>query len=343
MKLLAGLIIMLAFSVEMQAQPVTGTWRGKIKVHGKKVYQLELKLIRNADSLTGTSYYYQSEHQYARFLVKGYFAPSGEIIWWDDQLIDKKGQGMTSSDQPAFQFAADFNCPGEDIMKLDGTGSPQDNGNQFEVHLDKMKKPVFTDEWDEVIDNFPYYAFTPGLIDSVAESSIAQLPPPSMSKEASGRKNKTEKAPAATKETVMIVFPKKETSLPPATLEEKFTARKKVLTSEIPITGDSISLSFYDHAEIDGDSIALFLNGKMIHQHVLLKAEPFSFRLAVADLAAENELIMVAENLGSIPPNTSLMIAWCNGQRYEARLESTENASAMIRFVKPADQAAIKK
>jgi len=52
---------------------------------------------------------------------------------------------------------------------------------------------------------------------------------------------------------------------------------------------------------------------------------------------------MVAENLGSIPPNTSLMIAWCNGQRYEARLESTENTSAMIRFVKPPDQAVIKK
>jgi hypothetical protein len=168
-----------------------------------------------------------------------------------------------------------------------------------------------------------------------------------MSKEASGKKNKTEKASPATQETVIIAFPKKETTTPvktpPATVADKFIARKKVLTSEIPITGDSISLSFYDHAEIDGDSIALFMNGKMIHQHILLKAEPFTFRLAVADLAAENELIMVAENLGSIPPNTSLMIAWCNGQRYEARLESTENTSAMIRFVKPGDQAIIKK
>jgi len=37
------------------------------------------------------------------------------------------------------------------------------------------------------------------------------------------------------------------------------------------------------------------------------------------------------------------MIAWVNGQRYEARLESTENSSAMIRFIKPPDQAGIKK
>ena len=43
---------------------------------------------------------------------------------------------------------------------------------------------------------------------------------------------------------------------------------------------------------------------------------------------------MVAENLGSIPPNTSLMIAMVDGKRYEARLASTENSSAVIRFVR---------
>jgi hypothetical protein len=108
--------------------------------------------------------------------------------------------------------------------------------------------------------------------------------------------------------------------------------RKKILVTEIPVVGDSIKLNFYDHGEIDGDSISLFLNGKLIHQHVLLKASPFEFTIAVADLQNDNELIMVAENLGSIPPNTSLMIVWVNGVRHEARLESSENTSAMIHF-----------
>ena len=341
-------LLMFIMSCGAFAQPVTGIWRGKIKVSGKRVYQVELKMIRNADSLTGTSYYYYSDHQYSRYLIKGYFAPSGEIVWWDDQLIENKGQGMVASDQAAFSFAADFNCPGEDIMKLDGNGTNKDNGNPLEVHLDKMKKPLFTDEWDEVIENFPYYAYTPGLIDSVAESSLARQSVPPMSKESSPKNKKKDLPPGGGQETVSIPFPIKETSASPAarmpaTVEEKFIARKKMLTSEIPVTGDSISLSFYDHAEIDGDSIALFLNGKLMYQHILLKAEPFTFKLAVADLSPENEMIMVAENLGSIPPNTSLMIAWCNGQRYEARLESTENTSAMIRFVKPPDQAVIKK
>ena len=43
---------------------------------------------------------------------------------------------------------------------------------------------------------------------------------------------------------------------------------------------------------------------------------------------------MVAENLGSIPPNTSYMVAIVGDKRYEARLESTEGSSAMVKFVK---------
>jgi hypothetical protein len=72
----------------------------------------------------------------------------------------------------------------------------------------------------------------------------------------------------------------------------------------------------------------------MIQQHILLKATAFEVTIPVSDLASENELTMVAENLGSIPPNTSLMIIYVNGVRHEARLESTENSSAMIRFKK---------
>jgi hypothetical protein len=47
---------------------------------------------------------------------------------------------------------------------------------------------------------------------------------------------------------------------------------------------------------------------------------------------------MVAENLGSIPPNTSYMLAIVNEKRYEAILRSTENSSAVIKLTKPKDQ-----
>ncbi len=336
------LILMLISGSVLVAQPVTGIWRGKVKVQGKRQYQLELKLIRNADSLIGSSYYFHSDKQYSRFLVKGYINREGEIIWWDEQLIEHKG-GAVVGGQTSLHYVADYNCPGEEIMKLDGSGE----GTDTEVHLNKIKTPLFRDEWDDVIDDYPYYVLTPGLIDSVAQQSVTKVykpatPSPTVNKESNTQPQKQHKTAEG---TVAISFPPadKVQQVKPLTVEEKFVARKKILTSEIPVSGDSIRLDFYDHAEIDGDSIALFLNGRMLYQHILLKAEPFHFNIAVADLDQENEMIMVAENLGSIPPNTSLMIAWCNGQRYEARLESTENTSAMIRFIKPAEQVGAKK
>ena len=73
----------------------------------------------------------------------------------------------------------------------------------------------------------------------------------------------------------------------------------------------------------------------MIFTHIKLSNLSHSIKLAVADLEDDNELTMVAENLGSIPPNTAYMLAIVSGERYEAYLSSTEEASAMIRLKKP--------
>jgi hypothetical protein len=352
-----------------EAQSITGVWRGKVS-RGIKIYNLELKLIKNGDSLSGTSYYYHSPTNYSRFRVKGYFDLSGDIVWWDKELVESKGGRISSPNTTPFRFAADFNCPGDDIMKLDGTADKKgDESKDHEVHLSKVEAPYFKDEWDEVIEDFPYYASVPAYIDSIERSSIVSSEPPSVTP---SKSSPTAPVPVPKPETtppvavakaepppapVPIPEPEKKnmpatvaapaaigqkTEIPsgikaPKTIEDIFVERKKILVEEILVSGDSILLDFYDNAEVDGDSITLFLNGKMIHQHVLLKTIPFEFKIAVADLEEQNELTMVAENLGSIPPNTSLMIVWVNGVRHEARLESTENSSAMIRFRKKPD------
>jgi hypothetical protein len=95
-----------------------------------------------------------------------------------------------------------------------------------------------------------------------------------------------------------------------------------------------VELRFYDNAEVDGDSISLFLNAKLLFTHIRLTDKAYSIKLPVQQLSDTNELTMVAENLGSIPPNTSYMVAIVGDKRYEAKLASTENSSAMIRLVK---------
>jgi len=123
-------------------------------------------------------------------------------------------------------------------------------------------------------------------------------------------------------------------NIPKPVMEQAFNTRKKVVQTEIPVDGDTLELRFYDNAEVDGDSISLFLNGKALFQHVRLQTQSYIFRLAVNELPENSELTMVAENLGAIPPNTAYMEAIVKGQRYTARLESTENSSGVVRLVR---------
>lgn len=326
------LILFLLFAQLAFAQSVTGVWRGKIS-KGLKSYNLELKLIRVGDSLTGTAYYYSGAH-YARFAVKGNMTMEGDVLWWDEALINTSGNSFMIPNKTAQLFAADFNCPGEDIMKLDGNAVKKDDDGQerekpSEVHLNKVVHPLFEDGWDEVIQDFPYYAGQPKMIRDIEKEQLHPQPNDLPQRGEVARTSTANPQPVVAKEPIPVAEPTRNINV-----EEMFQQRKKVYVSDIPVTADSILLRFYDHAEIDGDSIALFMNGKLMQKHILLAAEPIEFWINANDLNDENELTMVAENLGTIPPNTSLLIAWCAGIRYEAKLESTEGTSATVRLIK---------
>ena len=45
-----------------------------------------------------------------------------------------------------------------------------------------------------------------------------------------------------------------------------------------------------------------------------------------------HELVMVAENEGDIPPNTSLMVVRAGDQLFEVRITSTEQKNAVVIF-----------
>jgi hypothetical protein len=326
-----GLFLILICSLCTFAQPVTGNWKGRLD--GKKA---EVKIIQNGDSITGTAYYFESAHNYSRYSIKGYVnTDDNSVVWWDDVLIDQKGKLIFNNASPLLSVA-DFNCPGGGKMYLNGKTSPKTEPEKKNgiVALTKTLAPGFEDEWDYVIENFTAGTNDPDIIDSIEKIALVPI----------------ERKPV----TAIVSKPtvKKTMSIPPKinepeknktvafknpsalTIEEKFTRREKTFSTEIPVTGDSIELRFYDNAEIDGDSISLFLNDKMIFTHIRLTDKPYTVKLAAKELNAVSELTMVAENLGSIPPNTSYMVAIDGDKRYTANLASTENSSAMIRLKK---------
>ena len=119
----------------------------------------------------------------------------------------------------------------------------------------------------------------------------------------------------------------------PAETEIGYQKRSSTLLKTIEIENKTFRVDLYDNGDIDGDSISLFFNGKLLLQHQRLSDKAITLTLKSDERKDINELIMYAENLGEIPPNTALMIVTDGENRYEVRISSDLEKSGVIRFV----------
>ncbi len=118
-----------------------------------------------------------------------------------------------------------------------------------------------------------------------------------------------------------LVFP-----APPLVL----TTRANPLVKEIETEAGEVRLDLYDNGETDGDTVSIYHNNSLLMAHTKLFYKPISFRIPVNVAHPHHELIMVADNLGSIPPNTSVMIVTFGTKRYEVFISSDEKKKAKI-------------
>lgn len=134
--------------------------------------------------------------------------------------------------------------------------------------------------------------------------------------------------PAASKTTDAGAKPKPTATAPPPVLKQ----RVNELVETISTAARKLDITFYDNGEIDGDTITVYANNKLVVAKKGLSAEPITISVALDDDDPIQEIVMVAENLGSIPPNTALMIVQAGAQRYAVRLSSNEQKNALVRF-----------
>jgi hypothetical protein len=130
---------------------------------------------------------------------------------------------------------------------------------------------------------------------------------------------------------------KPELKLPPT-----LTERKAELVKIIKVDTGTIKLDFYDNGQIDGDTISVYVNNMPVVSNQRLTAKPISVKVKIDPKRTEQEVIMVGENLGSIPPNTALMIVNAGEKRYQLYLTSDEQKNAMVRFIYEKPVAVVK-
>ncbi|MEO6611243.1 MAG: hypothetical protein ABIT05_03890 [Chitinophagaceae bacterium] len=142
--------------------------------------------------------------------------------------------------------------------------------------------------------------------------------------------------------TIVLTRFDKSTFKPELRLPPSLTNRKVELVKEIKVDTGNIQIDFYDNGQIDGDTISVYVNSMPVVSRKMLKAQPVTISVRVDLKRTEQEVIMVGENLGSIPPNTALMIVKAGDKRYQLYLTSDEQKNAMVRFIYEKPPAVIK-
>lgn len=99
----------------------------------------------------------------------------------------------------------------------------------------------------------------------------------------------------------------------------------------INVKNKKISVDLYDDGDIDNDIVSVYFNGAAVVSKRSLSTNPISLNLTV-EPGKPNELILFAENLGNIPPNTALMIINDGPNRHEVRLSADMKNNAEVKF-----------
>jgi hypothetical protein len=153
-------------------------------------------------------------------------------------------------------------------------------------------------------------------------------------------KTETVKAQQSTKEPVTkepetgIVKKEDPKTTAQVTIQSAVDVDKRTIETiqAVYYKSDSLVLTLYDNGEVDGDTVSVLMNGKLIMPRVGLSTNAVRKTIYTKDIEDSIQIIMYAETLGSLPPNTGLLIVNDGTDRYEIRFSGDMEKSSAIMF-----------
>lgn len=159
-------------------------------------------------------------------------------------------------------------------------------------------------------------------------------PPPVKNSTTTTEKTIAKSNPATTvdkpvKLDTIAKIPEKRITVP---VPRQLANRTNELIKTITVTSTDVTVDLYDNGTIDNDTVSVYLDKKLVVSKQRLTERAITVKLKLDEDNDYHELVMVAENLGEIPPNTSLMVVKAGDKQYEVRITSTEQKNAVVIF-----------
>ena len=109
--------------------------------------------------------------------------------------------------------------------------------------------------------------------------------------------------------------------------------RKTEVIRTIDFKSDSLTLVLYDNGIVDGDTVSVVLNDEVIIPKQGLTEQAYRKVIKIPPALGDSlQLVIYAENLGSIPPNSGLLIIEDGADRYELGFEGDMKKSSAVKL-----------
>lgn len=336
----------------LSAQDLTGIWRGYFITEGFDQYKFELQVKQTGSTVSGVSYSYLNTIFYGKATLTGTYDKNGQnALIREIKTVELRMSGGTTACIMKCIFKYERSGKEEFLegtftskYEKDGLMNKQgENCGGGKVYLRKVTTSDFYVE--------PFLRgkikTTPVIINQPPVKKITDKPkvtPPVKKPDVTAKPPVIEKP--IVKNNPPVTKPKIDSSLskvtPPPIIKNNppvivpkpdvLIKRTNELVKVLTVTDPDVIVKLYDNGEIDGDTISVYLDNKLVLSAKRLTASPLIVKLKMDKDNAEHELVMVAENLGRIPPNTSLMVVESGGQRFDVRITSTQQKNALVRF-----------
>lgn len=344
------LLLLAGCSLNLFAQDVTGIWKGYFITESGERYRLEFQVLqKGASGATGVSYSYLDVRFYGKATMTGNFIKSSssfrirEIKTVEVKSTMGGGTCIMNYDLSYSRSGKEEFLEGTYLGKFENRYSSISTGKWGDcgggkVYLRKVNttdfyvepflknkiqtKPVIINEAPPVKkDSVKKNPVTkPVTNPPVTNKPVIKPDIPVVIRKDTITTNKISNP--GNKPVAKIVIP------PPAVIKNRTNELVKIFT----VSEEDITVKLFDNGEIDGDTISVYLDNKLVLSSKRLTATPLEVKIKMDEDNSEHELTMVAENLGSIPPNTSLMVVEAGEQRFTVRITSTEQKNAVVRF-----------
>lgn len=323
------------FLVKIPAQDITGVWTGFINTNGNQLHY-ELAISETKDKLNGYSLTVFTIDGVENEGIKSMKIKmkKGKVTIEDDKLIS---DNYSIKAKRVMLFSVLSLTNENSVLVLSGKFNSlafYDPTYKGTIRLQK-KNSVSKTRIISKLDQMNLLHTLSFIQPNQDEKKIITATPTATKEPEPSLKPKKEKADLASKTKKEAEGKIKQTTtlkiqpvLPPAA---DIANRKTETIQTVYFSSDSILISLYDNGQIDDDTVSVVLNGSTIIAKERLTSQAITKTIYTPFGSGDSlQLVMYAENLGIIPPNTGLLIVQEGNNRYEIRFEGNFQKNSAI-------------